>query len=75
MNVFFAIFGVVIGLWLHHPIVTPIQTKKYRELCIKDGLVPREEVVVSGNCVVCGKQLDRERLFVCKECESKFQLT
>ena len=28
------------------------------------------EVVVSGNCMVCGKQLNRGRLFVCKECES-----
>ena len=31
----------------------------------------KTEVVVSGNCVVCGKQLNCERLFICKECESK----
>ncbi len=29
----------------------------------------KTEVVVSGNCVVCGKQLNYGRLFVCKECE------
>ena len=27
------------------------------------------EVVVSRNCVVCGKPLNYGRLFVCKECE------
>ena len=29
----------------------------------------KTEVAVSGNCVLCGKQLDCGRLFVCKECE------
>lgn len=29
------------------------------------------EVVVSGNCVVCGKPLNFGRLFICKECEAK----
>jgi len=29
------------------------------------------EVVISGNCVVCGKQLNCGRLFVCKECEKE----
>ena len=28
------------------------------------------KVVVSGNCIVCGKQLNDGRLFVCEECES-----
>lgn len=42
MNVFFAIFGVAIGLLLYRLIITPIQRKKAREECIRDGLVPRD---------------------------------
>lgn len=42
MSVFFAIFGVVIGLLLYRLIITPIQRKKAREKCIRDGLVPRD---------------------------------
>jgi len=33
-------------------------------------IMDKAEVIVSGNCVVCGKQLNCGRLFVCKECES-----
>jgi len=33
-------------------------------------IMDKIEVVVSGNCIVCGKHLNRGRLFVCKECES-----
>ncbi len=32
--------------------------------------IGKTENVVSGNCIVCGKQLNRERLFVCKECST-----
>ena len=42
MNVFFALFGVAIGLLLYRLIITPIQIKKVREECIRDGLVPRD---------------------------------
>ena len=42
MSVFFAIFGVVMGLWLYRLIITPIQRKNAREECIRDGLVPRD---------------------------------
>jgi hypothetical protein len=42
MSVIFAIFGVVIGLLLYRLIITPIQIKKAREECIRDGLVPRD---------------------------------
>ena len=34
----------------------------------------KSEVIVNGNCVVCGKQLDCGRLFVCKECASAIAL-
>ncbi len=35
----------------------------------------KSEVVVNGNCMICGKQLNRGRLFVCKECDGKTILT
>ena len=41
MSIFFAIFGVAIGLLLYRLFITPIQIKKAREKCIRDGLVPR----------------------------------
>ncbi len=31
----------------------------------------KAEIAVSGNCVVCGKQLNCRRLLVCRDCESK----
>jgi len=37
----------------------------------KNNALDKAKVVVSGNCIVCGKQLDCGRLFVCKECELK----
>ena len=41
-----------------------------KELKEKLAKMPDEaEVIVSGNCVVCGKQLNCGQLFVCKECE------
>ncbi len=42
MNVFFALFGVVIGLLLNHLIIAPIERKKARKECIHKGLVPRD---------------------------------
>ena len=42
MSVFFAIFGFAIGLLLYRLIITPIQSKKARQECIRDGLVPRD---------------------------------
>ena len=42
MSVFFALFGVAMGLLLNYLIITPIQRKKTREECIRDGLVPRD---------------------------------
>lgn len=44
MNVFYAIFGVVIGLLINRLIIAPIERKKAREKCIRDGLVPRDMV-------------------------------
>jgi len=32
--------------------------------------IGKTEVVVGGNCIICGKQLNPGRLFICKECES-----
>lgn len=42
MRVFFDLFGVAIGLWLYRLIIVPIQRKKAREECIRDGLVPKD---------------------------------
>ena len=42
MSVLSAIFGVAIGLLLYRLIIVPIQIKKAREECIRDGLVPRD---------------------------------
>lgn len=42
MSTFVAILGVAIGLLLYRLIITPIQTKKAREECIRDDLVPRD---------------------------------
>jgi len=44
MSVFFALFGVVIGLLLNNLIIKPTQRKKAREECIRDGLVPRDRI-------------------------------
>ena len=33
----------------------------------------KTEVVVSGKCVICGKQLERGRLHVCKKCERRWR--
>ena len=44
MSVFFAIFGVVMGLCLHRLIIAPIQRKKARDECIRDSLVPRDMI-------------------------------
>jgi hypothetical protein len=37
----YAIIGMVIGLILDCLIIKPIQHKRIREKCVKDGLVPR----------------------------------
>jgi hypothetical protein len=29
------------------------------------------EVVVAGNCVSCGKHIDDDNIFLCKNCQSK----
>lgn len=42
MSIFFAIFGIVMGLLLHRLIITPVQRKKAREECIREGLVPKD---------------------------------
>lgn len=42
MSVFFALFGVAMGLLLNHLIIKPIRRKKAREECVRDGLVPRD---------------------------------
>lgn len=44
MNVFYAIFGFAIGLLINRLIIAPIERKKAREKCIRDGLVPRDIV-------------------------------
>lgn len=41
-----------------------------RSNALYDKAQGETEVVVSGNCVVCGKQLNCGRLFVCKKCKS-----
>ncbi len=38
----------------------------------KDEECPiRFEIVVNGNCAVCGKPLTGDRFMICKECEGK----
>lgn len=37
----------------------------------KEQKKEKAEVVVNGNCMICGKKLNCGRLFICKECESK----
>lgn len=44
MSIFFAVIGMVIGRCLYHLIITPIQRKKAREECIRDGLVPHDMI-------------------------------
>ena len=43
--------------------------KDYLSCAQKNNARDKAEVVVSGNCVICRKQLDCGRLFICKECE------
>lgn len=37
----YAIIGIVIGLILNYLIIRPIQHERFREECVKDGLVSR----------------------------------
>ena len=38
----YAIIGVIIGFILHYLVIRPLERKRIREECIRDGLVPRE---------------------------------
>lgn len=29
------------------------------------------KVIVAGNCVLCGKRVDADNIFFCKDCQSK----
>lgn len=40
-----------------------------KELCQK--FQHKAEIVVNGNCVVCGKPLTDSNLFLCEECQRK----
>lgn len=40
MNV---LIGVIIGLLFYHAVIKPIKRKYYREMCIREGLAPKEE--------------------------------
>lgn len=31
----------------------------------------KAKVIVKGNCVVCGKPIDSDNIFLCKECERR----
>lgn len=33
--------------------------------------IPRAKIITNGNCLICGKELSKNRLFLCKECEKK----
>ena len=45
-------------------IVSRVQEKGYRN---------KSKVVANGNCIVCGKPLGGNRLFVCEECGAKLE--
>lgn len=45
MNV---LIGMVIGLLLYLTVIKPIERKRYREMCIREGLVPKEEEHADG---------------------------
>jgi len=33
--------------------------------------IPGVKIITNGNCLICGKELSENRLFLCKECEIK----
>lgn len=38
----------------------------------EDDVCPiRFEIIVNGKCVVCGKDLTKDRIFICEECSKK----
>ena len=38
----------------------------------EDDVCPiKFEIIVKGKCVVCGKDLTEDRIFICKECSKK----
>jgi len=41
MNV---LIGVIIGLLFYLAVIKPIERKRYREMCIREGLAPKEDI-------------------------------
>jgi hypothetical protein len=44
----YALIGAIIGLLIYHAVIKPIERKRYREMCIKEGLAPKEEDHADG---------------------------
>ena len=40
----YVLIGVIIGLLFNHAVIKPIERKRYREMCIREGLAPKEEM-------------------------------
>ena len=38
-----ALIGLVVGLLFHLFVIKPIERKRYHEMCIREGLAPKEE--------------------------------
>lgn len=45
MNV---LIGVIIGLLFYFAVIKPIDRKHYREMCIREGLAPKEDEHADG---------------------------
>lgn len=41
MNV---LIGVIIGLLFYFAVIKPIERMRYREMCIREGLAPKEDI-------------------------------
>jgi hypothetical protein len=38
------LIGVIIGLLFYIAVIKPIERKRYRKMCIREGLVPKEDI-------------------------------
>jgi len=39
----YALIGAIIGLLIYHAVIKPMERKRIRKECIRDGLAPRED--------------------------------
>lgn len=38
----------------------------------EDDMCPiKFRIIVNGNCMICGKELNEDRFFICEECSKK----